>query len=281
MIDIALLIACAPTVAHQTTAQIMQIESAANPIALNVNGTRITRKPRDADDAAAMARRYIAQGYTVDLGLMQINSVNLLRLGYTVEDMFEPCKNIAAGGRIITDFYRRAKTVHGDDQHALLAALSAYNTGNFQSGFSNGYVAKYIGKTPVELPTSAPSSNSTISSSSKVEETPLNPFTASTVIFIRKKEDVMKQDEKTLPVISESENDLKTPGVQVEYTPAEAERMGAFQETAMSESDAWESNADLAANGEAGNEAAKASSENGEIDANVTAIIINGRSVLH
>lgn len=91
----------------------------------------------------------------------------------------------------------------------------------------------------------------------------------------------MKQDEKTLPVISESENDLKTPGVQVEYTPAEAEHMGAFQETAMSESDAWESNADLAANGEAGNEAAKASSENGEIDANVTAIIINGRSVLH
>ena len=107
-----------------------------------------------------------------------------------------------------------------------------------------------------------------------------NPFTASTVIFIRKKEDVMKQDEKTLPVISESENDLKTPGVQVEFTAADAERMGAFQETAISESDAWESNADLAADSIEGNEAAESSSRSGEIDANATAIMINGHSVL-
>ena len=281
MIDIALLIACSPTVAHQTTAQIIQNESEVNPIALNVNGARITRKAKDANDAATMARSYIAQGYTVDLGLMQVNSANLSWLGYTVEDMFEPCKNIAAGGRIITDYYRRAKKIYSNDQHALLAALSAYNTGNFQRGFSNGYVAKYVGKIPVGLPAGTTSLSSTKSSSSKAEVTIPNPFTASTVIFIRKKEDVMKQDEKTLPVISESENDLKTPGVQVEYTPAEAERMGAFQETAMSESDAWESNADLAANGGAGNEAAKASSENGDIDANATAIIINGHSVLH
>ncbi|MFC7208874.1 hypothetical protein ACFQOZ_21270 [Comamonas endophytica] len=49
------------------------------------------------------------------------------------------------------------------------------------------------------------------------------------------------------PVISRSQADAGLPGVQVEYTAEEAERNGAFEETALSEADAWEANADLAA----------------------------------
>lgn len=52
--------------------------------------------------------------------------------------------------------------------------------------------------------------------------------------------------EKTYPVISRNPDDLDVPGVQVEFTADEAERWGAFEETAMSEEDAWESNAELA-----------------------------------
>ena len=47
------------------------------------------------------------------------------------------------------------------------------------------------------------------------------------------------------PVISNDIRDLLTPGVQVEVDPEEAERLGAFEETALSEEDAWDSNADL------------------------------------
>jgi type IV secretion system protein VirB1 len=49
----------------------------------------------------------------------------------------------------------------------------------------------------------------------------------------------------TLPVISTNSDDILIPGVQVELTAEEAELLGAFEETAMSEQDAWESNCDL------------------------------------
>jgi type IV secretion system protein VirB1 len=47
------------------------------------------------------------------------------------------------------------------------------------------------------------------------------------------------------PVISLDYQDLETPGVQVELDPDEAESLGAFHETALSEADAWEANMDV------------------------------------
>jgi hypothetical protein len=49
------------------------------------------------------------------------------------------------------------------------------------------------------------------------------------------------------PVISRSFNDFLTPGAVIELTPAEAESLGAFEETALDEAAAWESNDDLPA----------------------------------
>lgn len=39
--------------------------------------------------------------------------------------------------------------------------------------------------------------------------------------------------------------DLLVPGVVVEVDAAEAENLGAFEETALTEAEAWEANADL------------------------------------
>ena len=47
------------------------------------------------------------------------------------------------------------------------------------------------------------------------------------------------------PLVSRSPDDLLVPGVVVEVTPEEAAVMGAFEETALSEDDAWEANADV------------------------------------
>ena len=47
------------------------------------------------------------------------------------------------------------------------------------------------------------------------------------------------------PMLSGSIADVTTPGVVVEVDAAEAESLGAFQETALTEADAWEANADL------------------------------------
>jgi type IV secretion system protein VirB1 len=52
------------------------------------------------------------------------------------------------------------------------------------------------------------------------------------------------------PVLSGSIADLTTPGVVVEVDAAEAESLGAFLETALTEADAWDANADLDLEGE-------------------------------
>ena len=50
-------------------------------------------------------------------------------------------------------------------------------------------------------------------------------------------------------LLSDDIGDLTTPGVVVELDADEAESLGAFEETALSEADAWEANADLAGEG--------------------------------
>lgn len=135
---------CAPTVAPPTLAAIIRVESGGNPFALGVNGSIAKRPhPKSAAEAAQWAHDYINLGYSVDLGLMQINSRNLPGLGYTVEEILEPCTNLQAGSRILGRGYAGAVKRFGPGQDALRAALSAYNTGNYAQGFKNGYVAKY------------------------------------------------------------------------------------------------------------------------------------------
>jgi len=144
MIDLLVLLQqCAPNVAPNTMQAIIRTESGFNPLALHVNGNaRLQRSPKTAAEAAAWSSWLIKQGYSVDMGLMQINSRNLTRLNLTPADVFDPCQNVRAGAAILTEQYGRATQTHGTGTKALLHAISAYNTGNFKDGFHNGYVAK-------------------------------------------------------------------------------------------------------------------------------------------
>jgi type IV secretion system protein VirB1 len=145
VLDMALLHQCAPHVSPQTMEAIIRTESGFNPLALHVNGSlRLSSAPHTAAEAAAWAKWLIGQGYSVDLGLMQVNSNNLGRLGMTEADAFDPCQNIQAGARILTENYAKAAQTGGLGTNALLQAISAYNTGNFRDGFRNGYVARVV-----------------------------------------------------------------------------------------------------------------------------------------
>lgn len=141
---LALASQCAPNVAPQTVAAIVQTESHGRPFALNVNGGSQPAAQINAVNAAATAQRYIAAGYSVDVGLGQINSRNMRWLGLTWETVFDPCTNIAALGRVLTHNYSAA-IAGRDPQTALRVALSLYNTGSSSRGFRNGYVAKVVG----------------------------------------------------------------------------------------------------------------------------------------
>lgn len=138
---LALASQCAPSVAPATVLAIVQTESSGEPFALNVNGGRQPARQTNAADAAATARRYVAAGYSVDLGLGQINSRNMRWLGLTWETVFDPCTNVAALARVLTTNYNAARAGR-DPQTALRVALSMYNTGSQTRGFRNGYVAK-------------------------------------------------------------------------------------------------------------------------------------------
>ena len=135
-------------VAPETVLAIIQTESSGEQFALNVNGGRQPARQTSAADAAATARRYVAAGYSVDLGLGQINSRNMRWLGLTWETVFDPCTNVAALARVLTTNYNSVKAGR-DPQTALRVALSMYNTGSQTRGFRNGYVAKVVGNAGV------------------------------------------------------------------------------------------------------------------------------------
>jgi len=144
---------CAPWVAPQTLEAIVRTESGFRPYAIGVNkGFRLIRQPVSREEAIVTARWLIGNGYNIDLGLGQINSANLTRLGLSVEDAFDPCRNLAASATILGENYRSARQQATDDQQALRAALSAYNTGSFSRGFSNGYVQKVLSNAGAAAP---------------------------------------------------------------------------------------------------------------------------------
>ena len=158
MFDLALYAHCIPAeVARETVAAVIAVESKGDPLALNVNrpegATHIS--PRSLPEAMAVVQEALTHGYSVDIGLMQVTSKTAARLGYSIDAMFDPCLNIKAGATVLQANYTSAAASRGPGQTALKEALSAYNTGDRERGFTNGYVAKYYGPA-AEVTTNVP-----------------------------------------------------------------------------------------------------------------------------
>lgn len=192
----AALLACALNVHPVTLEAVIRVESHGNPLALNVNRLAGPQpRPATVAEAVQMAESYIARGYNVDIGLMQVNSRNLAALGYTVEQVLDPCISIQAGGKILTADYAEAARRLGEGQAALQAALSAYNTGTFWRGFANGYVAKYYG--PGGVPALAgglrEATAAVATARRAAPQPPPNPYTADSQVYVREATNVVVQ----------------------------------------------------------------------------------------
>lgn len=125
--------------APSTLASVARTESGFQPLAINDNTTGTRGVPATSDIAIQIATKLIEGGHSVDVGIMQINSSNFVRLGLTLEAAFDPCRSIAAAAVILAGDYAGGET-HQQQQSALRVALSKYNTGDAQRGFANGYV---------------------------------------------------------------------------------------------------------------------------------------------
>lgn len=151
-----LVMQCAPNVAPSTMMAVIRVESGGNPLALNVNGKqRLARQPASRQEAVAWASWLVGKGYSVDIGLAQVNSAHLARFNASVDQLLDPCTNLSAGARILSENYADAARRYGLGQVALRAAISAYNTGNHRDGFRNGYVGKVVAAAGVPPLTSA------------------------------------------------------------------------------------------------------------------------------
>lgn len=152
MIDWTILIQeCAPQVSSSLIHAVIRAESGFNPLAININGNvKLARTPSTKDEAIKWAKWLASQGYSIDLGLMQINLGNLRRLGLDLSTVFDPCKNLSAGANVLAENYSRALQQSPNSQVAVLKAISAYNSGNFRSGFNNGYVQK-VAQQPAKI----------------------------------------------------------------------------------------------------------------------------------
>ena len=139
-----LLVMCAPVVDPVTMAAVVKQESGGQPWVVNNNTTKksVTFASKPAAVAAAMAE--ISRGESVDMGLAQINSKNLPALGLSVEQVFDPCTNIAAGANILAAGYGRTGSLGG--------ALSMYNTGRPDSTIGAAYAQKVFGLAGVKVP---------------------------------------------------------------------------------------------------------------------------------
>ena len=158
---------CGASVAPSTLASLARTESAFQPLTINDNTTRTSGVPATRDVAIQIASKLLEAGHSVDIGLMQINSRNFASLGLTLETAFDPCKSIAAAAAILAGAYAGGDT-HVAQQSALRVAISKYNTGDAQRGFTNGYVHKVelaaqhvvpaldVGTTPAAMDSQAP-----------------------------------------------------------------------------------------------------------------------------
>lgn len=183
----AALLACASNVAPITLEAVISIESRGNPFAVHVNGLRDQPLPaRDAHEATQLAARFVARGYSVDLGLTQVNSRNLDALGVTIDQVLDPCINVRSGAAILTADYAEAARTRGEGQVALQAALSAYNTGDFYRGFTNGYVARFYGPGGIPALSGGMREAAAIGSAQRrTAASAANPYTADTSVFAR------------------------------------------------------------------------------------------------
>ncbi len=143
MLPMILLATCSPLVDPVTMSAVVQHESGGNPLAIHDNSDGKSYSLKTLNDAVAMAKRLIAGGHSVDLGLPQINSKNLQWVGMTVEQSFDACSNLQASQQVLVDAHKRS----GGD---LPKTLQIYNSGK---ATGNQYASSVYSKAGVVVPT--------------------------------------------------------------------------------------------------------------------------------
>lgn len=137
---------CAPTVAAQTIAAVVSVESNFNPLAIGVVDGYLPRQPQTLDEAIATAKALSDAGWNYSVGLAQVNVHNFDKYSITVEQAFDPCTNLRVGSQILAECFTRHADSVTDPQGALRDSFSCYYSGNY----TRGYVIESAGTSYVQ-----------------------------------------------------------------------------------------------------------------------------------
>lgn len=195
---VALAAACAPNIHPQTLHAVVKQESNYNALAIGINkAARLKSQPKTRDEAIAIANHLINEKVNFDAGLAQININNLNWLSMSVDDLFDPCKNLKASSLVLSACYQRASLQYGKGQQALRAALSCYNTGNFDRGFTNGYVRNVVAQAQTYVPAISVKLDTTTDATPVSEEAPPATVPRGGDVFSKHVEDVFAKTPKS------------------------------------------------------------------------------------
>ena len=153
---------CLPAVPFTTLSAIISVESGGNPNAMQIDfprallkqwhlpeGTlRLRRQPANEREALEWLEYFERRNISVDLGLMQVSTVEAYRRGLPAESLprllSDTCFNLRFGWQILDSAYQVEVKTYGPGQMALQHAISRYNTGDTQRGIDNGYLARVM-----------------------------------------------------------------------------------------------------------------------------------------
>jgi type IV secretion system protein VirB1 len=147
-----LMMTCAPLVHPTTLRALVEVESGGNPFAVSINypqalalagiGQPPFAQPRSAREALSLSQSLLAQGFSVSIGLAQINVERWAGRDLRIERLFNPCTNLMVAQRVLLecDSNQPQRTVPNPSLR-LRRTLACYNAGHYASVAGDRYAS--------------------------------------------------------------------------------------------------------------------------------------------
>lgn len=130
---------CAPMTEPAELAAIVSIESGFDPLAIRINSDKVLiKQPRSKVEAIEIATSLQIDGQDPDLGLGGLSLQSLNQLGLSIADAFDPCKNLAATGQLLSSYYASARAASNENPKQM-ALWKFFGRGDPEPGRITGY----------------------------------------------------------------------------------------------------------------------------------------------
>lgn len=140
---VTLILACSLYADNSVPYAMVQAGSGNKPLFVTVDNQ--AKQFKTESEAITYTQAKIAQGKKVNIGLMQVPSEWLPKIGAHAADLFRPCKNMVIATQVMNELRRQCQTLAARNStlNVQTCMLSLYKTGNTQAGipFANTVTA--------------------------------------------------------------------------------------------------------------------------------------------